>query len=257
MNDKLSSMNPTGRFTNRVDNYVKFRPSYPPELIQFLQMKAGLSSQAVVADIGSGTGILTELLLHNAKKVYAVEPNAAMRAAAEIKLSAVCNYESVEGTAENTTLANKSVHLITVAQAFHWMEPVATRKEFERILDNRGHVALIWNLRDNTAPFMKEYEELKTTFGKDYLDTKRADEETIKVFFKDAPMIVESFPNPQLMDFTSLKGQLESASYMPLEGEPRYEEMIATLEKLFNTYQQHGTIQMDFYTKVYMNSLPL
>ena len=184
MLSQLEALHPTTRFSNRVDNYVKYRPSYPGEIVPFLENSIGLNKEQRIADIGSGTGIFSELFLKNGYHVIGIEPNEDMRHAAEHHLSQYTGFSNLDQRAEQTGLNDQSIDLITVAQAFHWMEPGATKNEFQRILKPGGHILLAWNLRLHNTPFLKEYETLKQRFGIDYKLSKRADEETIGHFFR-------------------------------------------------------------------------
>jgi ubiquinone/menaquinone biosynthesis C-methylase UbiE len=251
MANPLNELNPTGRFSDRVDNYVRYRPSYPAELIPFLETELGLKKGQQVADIGSGTGIFTELLLLKGYHVTGVEPNEGMRQAAERRLGGYDRFYSQNGRAENTGLEDQSVHLITVAQAFHWMEVEATRKEFLRILKPGGSIALIWNLRLVNTAFLSDYEAFTRTFGQQYESANRINETEIAEFFQPRSMQVKIFSNVKLLDFEGLKGLVLSASYMPLEGDPRYEEMIGKLEELYATHKENGLVKMEYETKVY------
>src|ERR1044071_6506461 len=123
----------TQRFSSRVDNYVRYRPSYPPAIIKLLNEECGLRTDSVIADIAFGTGIFTKLLLENGNKVFGVEPNADMRTAGESFLNKYPGFTSVAGTAEATTLADQSVNLVTAAQAAHWFDLPKARQEFIRI----------------------------------------------------------------------------------------------------------------------------
>ena len=127
-------MNTVQRFSNRVENYVKFRPGYPPEVLQLFHDEMKLRPDSVIADIGSGTGISAKLFLENGNEVFGVEPNDAMRSAAENFLSGYSKFRSVNGTAENTTLDESSLDFVIAAQAFHWFKPEETHGEFKRIL---------------------------------------------------------------------------------------------------------------------------
>jgi ubiquinone/menaquinone biosynthesis C-methylase UbiE len=133
----------TRRFSNRVKNYVRYRPSYPQGVISALQAETALTKSSVIADIGSGTGLSAELFLQNGNPVFGVEPNLAMRQAAEQHLKNYPHFYSVDGTAEATTLPNKSVDYAVAAQAFHWFNPQLARQEFSRILQPGGWVVLI------------------------------------------------------------------------------------------------------------------
>lgn len=251
MANHLSHLDPTGRFSNRVDNYVKYRPSYPDAILSFFRNQFGLQPDQQVADIGSGTGLFAELLLKNGYPVTCVEPNDDMRLAGEQYLSQYNHFNSVKGTGEQTHLPANSIDLITVAQAFHWMEPVTTKAEFHRILKPGGHIALIWNLRLKNTPFLAAYDQLKNDFGTDYSTKDRDVQPNLLAFFAPAIMNVTIFPYEQQMDFESLKGQLLSASYIPLPGHPRYEEMMTLFTTLFNTHEEGGLITIAYETKVH------
>ena len=150
-------LRPTERFSDRVADYVRYRPGYPPELLECLQRNCGLRPQWVVADVGSGTGLLAKIFLENGNRVFGIEPNAAMRAAGEEFLRGLDQFTSQEGRAEATGLPARSVDLITAGQAFHWFDRRRARAEFERILKPGGWVALVWNERRTSTPFLADY----------------------------------------------------------------------------------------------------
>ena len=164
---------PTQRFSSRVDNYTRYRPTYPPAVIELLRDECGLTSSSVVADIASGTGIFTCMLLEDGNRVFGVEPNAEMRRAGEKDLAAYPNFTSVDGTAEATTLAAHSIDIVTAAQAAHWFRLDAARQEFVRILKPGGWAVLLWNQRrTGSTPFLRGYEQLLLTYGTDYQDVR-------------------------------------------------------------------------------------
>lgn len=249
----LTALHPTTRFSDRVENYVKYRPSYPEEIIPFLETTIGLNKDQRIADIGSGTGIFSDLFLKNGYQVVGIEPNENMRKAAEIRLGHYTGFTSRNRRAEQSGLRSHSIDLVTVAQAFHWMEPAATKKEFLRILKPGGFIVLAWNLRLKHTPFLQDYEALKARFGIDYQATKMVDEGAIQEFYEPMAIRTHSFSNIQLLDFESLKGQLLSASYIPLPGHSSYDTMIDELVHLFVTYNVNGFIKMEYETKLYVN----
>jgi SAM-dependent methyltransferase len=251
----LSSLHPTQRFSDRVDNYARYRPTYPQTIISYLREAIHLNRKHVIADIGSGTGIFSELFLKHGFGVTGVEPNEAMRLAGEAHLGHNPHFISVDGKAEATGLPAGSVDLITVAQAFHWMEPEATKSEFRRILKAGGHTLLVWNLRLTDTPFLKRLDDLKKEIGKNYeaIHGSHANEAAIRDFFSPAEVIIKTFRHAQIMDFESLKGQLLSSSYMPLEGSPGYEEMIAQLGELFERYKENGQVNMEYETRLFLS----
>lgn len=248
----------TKRFSNRVENYVKYRPHYPPNIIKFLGKECGLNSSHVIADIGSGTGILTELFVKNGNAVIGVEPNKEMREAAERLLAGYPNFRSLDATAEVTTLESNSVDFITAGQAFHWFKPEPTRREFVRILKPGGWVVLIWNDRNISAwPFLKAYEELLVTFGTDYeaVGHKHVDSEIIGRFFGKDTFKLATFPNQQEFDLEGLKGRLMSSSYAPEIGHLNHAPMMEKLAKIFAEHQVNGRIAFEYDTSVYYGRL--
>lgn len=253
MVNDLVALSPTTRFSNRVENYVKYRPSYPEVIISFLEKNIGLQKDKRIVDIGSGTGLFSELFLKNGYPVIGVEPNNDMRKEGEKKLAHYPDFTSINHRAEETGLRSNSIDLITVAQAFHWMEPFATRKEFIRILKPGGHIVIAYNLRLSHTPFLKAYEALKAKFGDDYHATKSVNDASIKLFYHPMKMKMEIFENMQSLDFDALKGQLLSSSYIPLPGHVTYNDMIADLVQLFVTHNKNGFVKMEYETKLYYN----
>ena len=246
---------PTLRFSNRVDNYIRYRPDYPPEVLDVMRDECGFTPDATVADIGSGTGIFSEALLKHGNPVFGVEPNAAMRAAAERLLCDYPRFTSVDGTAEATTLRDRSVSFITAAQAFHWFNREHARPEFARILPPGGGIVLIWNARrlDSTA-FLREYENLLVTYGTDYstVSERHPDVAQVQAFVGGAaPVALTTLEHHQHFDFDGLRGRLLSSSYAPEPGHLNYEPMLARLAAIFDTYQQGGKVSFDYDTLVY------
>lgn len=247
----------TARFSDRVEDYIKYRPHYPEVILAWLEANYGFSSSWDVADIGSGTGISTELFLGYGNRVYAVEPNAEMRAAAERLLGGYTGtFVSVDGTAEATVLAAGSARLIVAGQAFHWFDVARSRAEFLRILASGGVVVLIWNERLVDSLFEKEYDALILEYGKDYktVNHRNIDDLLIGDFYRPASYVMKGFPNEQWFDFEGLKGRLLSSSYMPKSG-PGYAPMLRDLEKLFERHRQGGRVRVGYDTKVYSGVL--
>ncbi|CAG9227381.1 Class I SAM-dependent methyltransferase [Paraburkholderia sabiae] len=245
----------TQRFTDRVSDYVKYRPGYPREIVTFLHSTCGLADGAQVADIGAGTGISARLFLDAGHPVVAVEPNQAMRAAADEWLKDYAGYTSVAGTGEATSLDSASVDLVIAAQAFHWFDPIAARQEFARILRPHGLIALMWNSRllDGT-PFLAGYEALLRRFSDDYqsVSERYGDDASMAVWFGDRLADTARMPNAQRLDFDGLKGRLMSSSYAPKAGHPSHEPMLAALRELFDRTAQDGTVDFVYETLVYV-----
>jgi SAM-dependent methyltransferase len=243
----------TQRFSSRVEKYVRYRPGYPPEIIDLLRAECGLLPEHLISDIASGTGLFTRLLLENGNRVFGVEPNAEMRKAGEEFLAAFPNFANVAGTAEATTLPDHSLDFVTAAQAAHWFDLKKTRREFVRILKPGGWVVLVWNERrlDSTA-FLRDYEQLLLEFGTDYQEVRHEHVQVkVQEFFHPAPVHARSFDMRQKFGYEGLEGRVLSSSYMPQAGHPKYESMIERLHQLFNQYADDGLVEMDYDTRVY------
>jgi len=246
------------RFSNRVADYVRYRPSYPSALVDLLREECGLRPDHVIADVGSGTGILSKMFLENGNQVFGVEPNDEMRRAGEDYLSTFKNFSSVAGSAEATTLADASLDFVTVAQAFHWFEPAAARTEVQRILRREGFVVIVWNDRlFDTTPFLREYEALLHRFGNDYgkVSESYPRRAQIQEFFAPNVFLQKSFPNFQEFDFDGVRGRLRGSSYVPSPDQPAFAPMMVELERIFNAHQQDGQVRMDYATHVYFGRL--
>ncbi len=249
---------PLRRFSSRVDAYARYRPSYPPGIFSFLRSECDLNAHSQVADIGSGTGILTHLLLDLGCEVAAVEPNAEMRAAAEAQLSSQKRFHSVNGKAEATTLPDHSYDLVTAAQAFHWFDADLARAEFARILRPPRWVALVWNKRIMDGhPFLEGYEALLQQFGTDYKEVghRDLDGRAGKTFFQHSHWKKAIFENRQEFDFEGLQGRLDSSSYAPAPGTPEHIELVGRLRDLFLNHAVDGRVSFLYETSVFAGSL--
>lgn len=242
------------RFSDRVENYIRYRPGYPREVLVPLVDSAGLGAESVVADLGSGTGIFSALLLTTGCTVIGVEPNSPMREAAERLLATSPRFRSVEGNAAATTLADGSVDLVTAAQAFHWFNAGETRAEADRILKTGGMVALVWNERKtDSSPFLRDYESLLMQFGTDYAAVRHenVDGEALKTFFRDGYRSYVS-RNLQSFAFEGLKGRLLSCSYAPNEGHSDHEAMLTELRSIFHRHAEAGQVTFEYDTRLHL-----
>jgi SAM-dependent methyltransferase len=249
---------PTQRFSDRVENYVRYRPRYPAAVIDLLARECGLSPAAVVADIGSGTGISSELFLAAGNTVYGVEPNAEMRAAAETRLAGRLNFVSIPATAEATGLPDAAADFVVAGQAFHWFDLARARPEFSRILKPGGWLVLLWNDRRlDSTPFLVEYENLLQTYATDYREVnhKNLDDAAIAAFYGAGGCRKARFDNEQRFDFEGLKGRLLSSSYAPAPGTRNYKPMLADLRCIFNRCQEDGAVAFEYDTIVYYGRL--
>jgi ubiquinone/menaquinone biosynthesis C-methylase UbiE len=249
------SAEPTVRFSNRVENYVKYRPGYPDEVMEFLQRKFRLDQDSYIADVGSGTGIFTRLLLGKGYKVYAVEPNEPMKAVAEKDFEIYRTFTSVAGSAEHTNLPAGSVDLITSATAFHWFDVEQSRIEFKRILKPNGAVALLWNVRKpDVDAFAIAYDQLLSNYATDYKEvkSKTLNGERLSAFFDQGQFETISYPNEQVFDEEALIGRPLSSSYVPLPETPEGNVFLKDLKAIFHEHQVDGKVRFLYDTVLYI-----
>jgi ubiquinone/menaquinone biosynthesis C-methylase UbiE len=248
---------PTARFSDRVENYVRYRPGYPREVLDLLHTECGLQPNHIVADIASGTGMFSQLLLENGNSVFAVEPNSEMREAGAHQLESYSRLVSIAGTAEETTLRSGSVDFVTAAQAAHWFDLPRARAEFARILKPEGWCVLIWNERRTAStPFLRDYEQLLLNYGTDYKEVRH--EHTTAViheFFAPAVYRERTFELRQRFDYEGTAGRLLSSSYAPLEGHPNHAPMMKELERMFRAHARDSVIEFEYNTRVFYGHL--
>ena len=252
-------LDPTKRFSSRVDNYIKYRPGYPSEIIPLLRTECGLTPETIIADLGFGTGLLTELFLKNGNRVYGVEPNPEMRVAGENFLVNYTNFTSIDGTAEATTLPDDSIDMIVAGQAFHWFDRQMARPEFQRILKPNGWVVLIWNgFHVETSALNSGYQDIVLRYGTDYKEVAREISGVdVDPFFAPNKCQRARFAFKQHFDFEGLKGRLLSSSYAPDSNHPQFATMIDDLRILFEANQQDGQVGFEYQTEVYYGQLPV
>jgi SAM-dependent methyltransferase len=244
---------PTKRFTNRVQNYLRYRPSYPPEIISLLKSECDLNPESVIADLGSGTGLLTELFLKNGNTVFGVEPNAEMRAAGEQILAKYPRFRSIDGAAESTGLPDSSIDFITAGQSFHWFDHHAARKEFARILRPDGWIAIVWNgFQSGKSDVTDGYQEVLTRYGTDYKAVAcEITDSDVESFFTPGMLKTARFKFQQRLDFEGFKGRVLSTSYAPEPGHPNFLPLLAELERIFDANQKDGKVSFDYDTPLY------
>jgi len=244
----------TEKFSGKAIIYERYRPKYPKEFIDYLYSELGFGENTAIADIGSGTGILSRQLLEKGSKVYCVEPNEDMRNMAESSLSAYSNFISVDGSAEDTRLDERSVDHITVAQAFHWFDAEKFRLECQRILKSNGKVVLVWNSRVKNSEVvtenMKICEKLCKSF-KGFSGGQEAEPESFSTFFRDGVCDYRIFENNLTFDMDSFIGRNLSASYAPKQGDANYEQFVDELANLFIKYSVNGKLIMPNITRSY------
>jgi SAM-dependent methyltransferase len=251
--------NSTERFSSRVANYVRYRPGYPPEILDPLQRECGLTADSIIADVGCGTGLLAKVFLEYGNRLFGIEPNKEMREAGERFLRGYRKFMSLPGTAEDTSLPDHSVDLVTAGQAAHWFDRERARREFVRILKRAGWTVLLWNERaTGSSRFMQGYEELLETYGTDYDAVRRVDQDmasAVTSFFAPNRVRLKTLINRQEFHFPALQGRLLSSSYTPQEGHSKYEPMLTALRRLFETHQENGVVGFNYETRMYYGQL--
>jgi SAM-dependent methyltransferase len=254
----MPASNATSRFSDRVENYVRYRPGYPLDVLRVLKDECGLESRHVVADVASGTGIWTRMLLENGNKVFGVEPNAEMRQAGERLLAEFDRFTSIAGTAEATTLPDESMDFVTAAQAAHWFDRGRARRELGRILKPGGWLVLVWNERiTDSTPFLRDYEQLLQTFGTDYEQVRHErTTDAVNEFFDPTPFQARAFAMRQEFDYAGLEGRLLSSSYAPGRDHPQHQPMLRELRRIFDEHAAAGRVAFDYNTRVYFGERP-
>jgi SAM-dependent methyltransferase len=248
------------RFSNRAEDYARYRPGYPRETLELLHKWCELQRHHAIADIGSGTGLLAKLFLDHGNRVFGVEPNEEMRAAGEDFLKPYSNFTTVAGSAEATTLPSDSVDFVAAGQAFHWFDPAPTHNEFQRILKPEGRVIILWNERllDETA-FLRDYETLLRRFGTDYtrIHESYPRKEQMLAFFGPNEFTSHALPNFQEFDFEGLSGRLRSSSFVPPPEHPQFSPMMEELQRVFAAHQKNGLVRMEYRTRIYTGKIGL
>jgi SAM-dependent methyltransferase len=243
------------RFTGRAEAYSKYRPTYPREIIDILNAQIGFSKEKVVADIGSGTGILTKIFLDNGNRVFGIEPNDEMRSFAEKNLSNYDNFVSMKKSAENTGLSSSSIDLVTAGQALHWFDPDQSRVEFARILRPTGYVMIVYNERGTgDGGVMDSYEKLINKNAKASV-VPDIDAEYLPKFFNSKNYKEFTVPNKQVLDFEALVGRAASASYLPTKNDPGYDNMKQDLRRVFDAHQRDGLITLIYATTMFLGQI--
>jgi len=246
------------RFSNRVADYIRYRPGYPSAVRDILRAECLLKSGHWIADIGSGTGFLSEVFLKNGNRVFGIEPNEAMRQAGEEYLAEYDSFVSINGSAEATSLEAASVQFVVCGQAFHWFDQNAARNEFRRILKPDGWVVVIWNERlTDTTPFLREYEALIRKFNTDYTKVNESypREEQMRAFFGDNEFHAHEVPNFQEFDFDGIAGRLRSSSYMPVPDHANFTPMMDELRRIFDAHNTAGRVRLEYTTRIYLGQL--
>jgi SAM-dependent methyltransferase len=249
---------PSARFSDRAQDYVKYRPRYSAEVARALQSACALRPEHLIADVGCGPGLLAQIFLDLGNRVIGVEPNLEMRRAGEAYLSSYPNFCMMEGSAEATTLPDAIVDFVVAGQAFHWFQPLPTRAEFARILKPGRWAVLVWHDRNvDSTRFLRAYEEFVRRHSIDYEQVCHkylTSYDALEQFFAPNKMTLIQQHNQQRLDCNGLRGRLLSSSYIPKSGE-RYEALSRELPNLFLSHAVDGHIVLQYDTKIYFGHL--
>jgi len=248
-------MDPTKRFSNRVESYIRYRPDYPPTVIELLQQDYGLSAEDELADMGAGVGHTAKLFAPHVGYIYAIEPNEEMNLALQQQMKHVPNFSARLRPAENTDLEARSVDFIICGQSYHWFNQKMARTEFERILNDEGYVVLMWNSRDRTSDFGRAYEQFLLDHGVDYTEVNHA-----KVGEEQFDYLMRSwkryeFENHQVLDAEGLIGRFTSSSYAPAPGSEPHQQATQVLSQIFEEFAEAGQLRMDYVTEVIVGKI--
>jgi SAM-dependent methyltransferase len=250
--------NPLQRFSDRAEDYARYRPHYSHDVVHALQEACGLRPEHLIADVGCGPGMLAEIFLDNGNRVLGVEPNREMRVAGEKYLAGRSNFRAIDGSAESTNLESGSVDFVVAGQAFHWFRPPEARMEFARILKPGGWAVLVWHDRDvESTEFLKAYEAFIRRHSIDYEQVTHkylAGYDALQRFFVPNELKLITQHNQQQLDFDGLRGRLLSSSYIPKSGEG-YETMLRELPELFSQHAGTGRVALEYDTKIYCGHL--
>jgi ubiquinone/menaquinone biosynthesis C-methylase UbiE len=245
----------TQRFTGRADAYSKYRPTYPTRILGILKEKIAFDSSKIIADLGSGTGILSKLFLEHGNWVFGVEPNEDMRNKAEASLVGFSKFISVNGTAENTTLKDRSIDLISIGQALHWFDPVKSWKEFKRIVNENGWLCVVYNDRKSDSEVMRKYESIVKKYSRNRPRMERIEGDVLSDFYPAWSFEKYLLSNDQVLDFEGLMGRLSSASYMPQPGDDEFLSVKEELKEMFDKDRVDDKITLFYETNVILGRI--
>lgn len=243
-------------FTGRVEEFAKYRPGYPEQIINLLENKIGFDQSKDLADVGCGTGRLSRLFLNNGNLVFGVEPNKEMRSMAEKLLNKFINFICIDGTAETTKLATNSVDVIVVGQAFHWFDLKKAKKEFKRILRKEGYVVIVWNERTDNSQLMKAINNVLLSLNQEHEEAEKnlVDKKLLNAFFGVEKVGTGTFPNFQLLDLPGLKGRIHSISYVPESGTEN-KRVMGEIKDVFEKFNNGGQVKIEYTTRVFYGKL--
>ncbi len=244
------------KFSGKAEVYQESRPRYPQALYQYFRKHFLMGEGAAVADIGSGTGILTKELLKMGCVVYGVEPNDDMRRTAEKQLASYDGYTSIAAAAEHTTLPDHSMDFVIAAQAFHWFNVAQFHKECYRILKPNAMVALVWNFRDETADIMLENKKICEKYCKDFHGFSGGIHnrlEKVDCFF-DGDYQTICFQNPVYYTKEQFIKRNLSSSFSIGSGEDNFDDYCCELANLFDVFSQKETVCILYQTVCYFKA---
>ncbi len=236
----------TSPFEGRAQAYATYRSPYPGDAIACVVARAGLSGDEVVADLGSGTGLLSGALIEHVRRLHAVEPADDMRSAAEAELGNHPAFHSVAGTAEATTLAAGSVDVVTSGNAFHYFDPDRARREVDRILRSGGRVVLLFHDWPRSLQgFTRDYQELLDRVTPPELRSTHSDREfaeRLGRFLDGRQPLRDEGEHVESLSWQHLAGRFASTSIAPAESDAAHDTTYAELRRRFDAHEKDGAI---------------
>ena len=250
----MKPIHPTKRFSARVESYSKYRPTYPDDIIDCLSIECNLTTHSLITDVGSGTGLLSQLFLDNGNTVIGIEPNNEMRISGDALLSRYTGFTSLPGTAENTGAPDNSTDFVIAGHAAHWFNAQPAKTEFHRILKPQGTIALIWNTRNpDGSDFMAVFEDFMHHFARDEMGQPgfEGGQKRDPGLILGDKIELRTFHNEQSLDNEGLLGRVQSSSMMPLKTDHNYDEMKTALHQIFLKHQINDTIKLHYKTELF------
>ncbi|MBQ4051447.1 MAG: class I SAM-dependent methyltransferase [Oscillospiraceae bacterium] len=230
-------------FDQKADAYAAGRTGYAPEAVE--KLISMMPEGSAAADMGSGTGLFSEQLIRAGVLTFCVEPDDGMRAKAEARLNGDPLFRSVAASAEESSLPDGSVGLVTAAAALHWFDPEGFRRECARILMPDGIVGILNNVRDYDDPLTKEQHALCLRYCTSFTSFTHGFDKVSKripSILREYELFEYPFPLEYSVETFVSRGL--SSSYSLKQGDPQFEEYVRELKALAEKYAENGVIRV-------------
>ena len=246
-------ISPQNRFSERAEFYKASRPSYSDEIHEIFD-SLHLSDMSIVAGIGAGTGVFSKMLLERGYYVYSIEPNKHMLIELKEELKKYSKSIVINTCAEDTSLSDKSVDLITAAQSFHWFTPYKFKKECNRILKKDGKILITWNVINENTPIMQDIKKCMKSFNNDFHSFNGGIQlEKIHYCIPTAKRL--TYNHNLFYDKNKFRKRWLSSSFSPLKNSNEYYSFIQKLDAIFDYYSHNKMVIVENQTLVYIGTL--